>query len=314
MLQGSMSIHDELVRVRQQRLERARLGERIADARRDRDHVAEQLAAARAAQGYREQAGAAGWLRRLVAQVPDLSDAQQELSAAALLSKELEDELSACEAYQRQLGERTATLGDVDARHAQLLATLEREARANGILVEELDELAITQAELGASRFELREAITLALDLQQTFTRVIGLVRDLNPMMRHDDGPDLWTGLGQALTGSASANYRTLCVELAHAHQGVRAFDQLGSRLRALQPGSLRLEVAPLPSEAGFVFRSLVAATGFLEPILPELARVSSELVATVGELRTREAKLDRAIAECDEMRARMLERYLHAR
>jgi hypothetical protein len=70
------------------------------------------------------------------------------------------------------------------------------------------------------------------------------------------------------LTGSAAEHYRRLCAELAHAHHGVRAFDQLGSRLMALQPGSL---------------------------------------------LRTREAKLDRAIVECGEMRARMLERYARA-
>lgn len=308
----SVHLHDQLACVHQDKLELAGLHERMADARRDRDRVAEQLAAAREAQAYREQAGAGGWLRRLVAQVPDLSEEQQELAAAVLLSKELEEELAACDAYLRQLGDRVAALGDVDARHAQLLATLEGEARDDGALNEELDEIAITQAELGASRFELREAIALAIDLQRTFTRVIGLVRDIHPYRQDDDRPDLWTGLAQALTGSAADHYRALCSALAYAHQGVRAFDQLGSRLMALLPGTLRLEVAPLPSETSFVFRNIVGAT-MLEPILPELSRVSSVLVAAVGELRTREAKLDRAIAECAEMRARMLERYARA-
>jgi hypothetical protein len=304
-----VGIHDELARVRQDKLERARLHERIADARRDRDRVAEQVAAAHVAQTYREQ-GAGGWLRRFIAHVPDLSEDQQELAAAALLGKELEDELGACDAYLRQLDERIATLGDLDARQAQLLATVEQGARSDGALADELDDIAITQAELGASRFEVREAIALAIELQRTFTRVFGLVRHFRPWMpdNHRSAPSF--GLAEAITGSAAEHYRLLCSELAQAHHGVRMFDQLGRRLMALQHGSLRLELAPLPSDTGFVFRSIVGATSILEPILPELARVSDVLVATVAELRAREANLDRAIAECAEMRARILERY----
>jgi hypothetical protein len=309
-------LDEALARARQDRLELTRLRARIGDARGDRERVAEQLDAARAAHAYRADGdndlsptGVAGWLRRLVAEVPDLSDAQQELAASALLCNELEDELRACNAYVQQLEARANAFGDVDARYAQLLATVEHHARADAALANELDELEVTQAELGASRFEIREAIELAIGLQQSSDRVTVMIRDIQSEHVNDE-LDVLIVAGMILTGTTAARYRELCAELARLHHGLRMFDQLCSQLTSLLPNSFAMTITPLPSTTNFVVRDAVGATGVLDPVLLELGRVSSMLVAANGELRQREAKVDRAIAECGEMRARLLERF----
>lgn len=307
--------HNDLLRARQDRLELTRLRARIADARHDRARVAEQLASAQEAHAYRIEDhdaladGFVGWFRRLVAEVPDLTEAQQDLAAATLLCRELEDELKACDTYLERLAARAGTLADADERYAQALALVEREATANGALADELDEIAVTQAELGASRFEIRESIELAIGLQQASDRVTAMIRDFEAKTSDPELEILWD-IGQAVLGRTGERYGELCAELAQLHHGLRMFDQLCRRLTSLVPGSFELTVVPLPSTTSFVFRNIVGATAVLDPIVLELARVSSMLVSASGELHEREAKLDRAIVECGEMRARLLERY----
>jgi hypothetical protein len=305
---------DELSRARADRLELTRLRARIADAQHDRARVAAQLGAAEAAHAYRADdhdtlvTGIGAWLRSLVASEPDCTEAQQELAASELLCKELQEELAACDAYLRQLGERADKLAHAEARYADVLSQIERDAQADTTLTDELDEIAITEAELGASRFEIREAIELAIHVQAATDYVTISVREFSPASSRED--QVLIGVGEALTGSAAERYSELCAALARAHHGLRMLDQLCGRLTSLLPGSFEIAIAPLPSTSSMVFRNLVGATGPLEALLPDLARVSSMIVSAVGELREREAKLDRALVECREMRARLLERY----
>lgn len=280
-----MTLDDRLAQARADQRELAWVTRRLADARADRERVTEHLEVAEKARGYEDADG---------------------LTAAQLLCDELAGEVRAVDAYIAELTGRAGRVADADARYAAALGEAEDAARAEGRLDEELDTLAVTEADLGWRRVELGEAIALGLAVQESFVRIVDVIRRLYP--HNESEPLLGEDLFAALTGKTQAAYSELTASLADATHGLRQFTRACADLSAPTNG-LDPHFQPLPSVDAFVLRDVLWTNRpALEPILPEISRVSSTLAATVGELRGREASLVQALAECARMRARLLD------
>ncbi|NVB79106.1 MAG: hypothetical protein HOV81_11965 [Kofleriaceae bacterium] len=280
-----MTLDVRLAQARADQRELAWVKRRLAEARTDRERVTEHLEVAEKARGYEDADG---------------------LTAAQLLCDELADELRAVDAYIAELTARAARVADADARYAAALAEAEDAARVDGALDEELDTLAVAEADLGWRRVELGEVIAIGIGVQKTFVRVVDLVRELSP--QHYVEPMFGEHLFPALTGKTQATYSELTASLAHATHGLRQFTRACAELSTPTNG-LEPQFDALPSVDSFVLRDVVWTNRpALESLLPEISRVSSTLAATVGELRAREASLASAVAECARMRARLLD------
>jgi hypothetical protein len=278
-----MTIEDRLARARADQRELAWVTRRLVEARADRERVTEHLEVAEKARGYEDADG---------------------LTAAQLLCDELAGEVRAVDAYIAELTARAARVADADARYAAALAEAEEAARADGALDEELDMLAVAEADLGWRRVELAEAIAISIEVQNAFARVVDAVRELSPPHEPILGEDLLA----ALTGRTQAVYSELTASLAHATHGLRQFTRACADL-ATPTNGLEPRFEELPGVDAFVLRDILWTNRpALESLLPEIARVWSTLAVTVGELRTRDASLAGAIAECARVRARLLD------
>ncbi|HUS27678.1 MAG TPA: hypothetical protein VMZ53_04195 [Kofleriaceae bacterium] len=309
-----MSQNDRLSKARADKRELAWVRRRLAETREERDRLAAQLAIAEQARDY-EQAdvdaltkGIGTFFRRVMADHADLSKEQQELAAAQLLCDELTDELRSIDADIAQLTTRENAVRDADARYAQVLAEVEAEVREQGELNEELDALVAAESELTSSRREVREAMTIGVDVQKSFIAVVNYARELEPRPQDEVERE---GLVHAMMGWTRESYTGLCGALAAAQQGLRRFEQACHTLQTtLPPGidfDLRLE--PLPETNRFILRDVMWTNRrLIEGILPEVSRVSGSLSTAIGELKKRDSQLAQALAECTRVRAHLLD------
>ncbi len=307
-----MSLEERLARARADRRELAWVTRRLAEARDDRDRVTAQLAIAEQSRAYeqadvdRRTRGVGAVLRGLLAGNMELTTEQQELAAAQLLCDELAAEVAAIDVYLAELMARARSVADAEARYAAALAEAEEAARTDGALDEELDTLAVTEADLAWRRVEIAEVIATGLEVQQTFISIVDLVRKLS---RDSDREEVVIeGLFDAITGRTTTLYSELTAALAYATQGLHRFARACTDL-STPANDLEPWFAPLRGADGFVLRDIVWTNDdSLEPILAEVSRVSSALASAVGELRARDAGLVRAITECARMRAELLD------
>lgn len=308
-----MTLDDRLARARADQREHAWISRRLDDARADRERVVAQLAVSETSRDY-EQAdvdrhlhGVGAFFRGLFADGFDLTEDQQRLAATQLLCDELEGEVRAIDAYIAELTTRAGSVADAEARYTAALAEAEEAARARGELEEELDTLAVTEADLAWQRVEIAEAIAIGIDVQKSFIHVVDLVRRLSPQPDYEE-PVLGESLLAAITGRTGTVYSELTSTLAHATHGLRRFAAACGALSSPAAG-LEPRFPPLPSTDGFVIRDVVwTNSGPLGAILPEVSRVSSALSSAVGELRRRDSSIGQAIAECARVRAHLLD------
>jgi hypothetical protein len=301
-----VSLEERIASARADKRELAWLTGRAAAARADRERVASQLEIAERAVSY-EQAdvdhltkGIAGLFHRLTSDRADLAEEERELAAAQLLRDELAEEVRAIDVELEHLATRVVAVADADARYREALAALEGAARSRGVLTAELDALAATIGELLATRRELADAIQLGVATAKALHRAVIVVRTLSPNNPDvEEPPGLWS----AITGRTGDMYRDLSRTLAAITQAIASFERACAQLDGAAP-DLEPRFPGLPS----LGRHAIWHGARLEDVFAEASRLADRVGDAVAALRARDAAVATAVAECERVRARLLD------
>lgn len=297
-----MTLHDRLARARADLRELAWIEHRIAAARADRERVATQLSISERARDY-EQAdvdrltmGLLAGLRRLLRDRTDLTREQQELAAAQVVAEAVAEELRAIDVDLEQLAARAAPLRDANARYAEALAELEVAARSRGELHAELDALNATHADLSATRREIGEVARLGVQLGKDLKELVLIARTLVPgNPQFDDGP----GLLEWLTGEVSDLRRDLARTRGVITHGMQVFERACRKLASTREIDLPFPPPPVPDGL---------ESGSIDLAVDETSRISTMVGVVLAALRAHDTTLATALAECEQVRARLLE------
>lgn len=325
-----MSTNDDaLARAREDKREKAAVATRLADTRADRTRVIQQLEVMTQLLDSEQEdvdrltKGVGGFFRKLTASRDDLTREQKELEAAKLQHEALVEELQAIEHYLAALCEREAKVVDADQRYAAALAVREREARDLGSPASsQLAALAEHEAVLRGLRKEVGEAIDagraahdLLAVVQQAATQNQTAARGIHVGVGLGGGfsiglGDSVGGLGSQLVGDVGSGLvrDALRRDLGTAQHALHRFQR---ECRDVSPdsGVPGVTLSPLPGLGVLIAREMVWTNhAVVDDIYAEVSMIASHVAQSVMELRSRDAQLEKALAEIVEHRASLLD------